>query len=289
MTQLFFQADVFLNLTEIGIAVAALGFVALGVYVKFESVWYKVTRMNLPLAKLPEAFEGLVLVHLTDLHFNPRISPERFAEVVERVNAQSPDVIVITGDFIDRHTRRDQIPLIVEQLGQLQAKLGKFAVLGNHDYGQGAAVVRAMLEESGIRELPNQAAPLYKDEQMLTICGLDDYKKNKLDFPALLAEMPEEGCAILLVHEPDFADISGPTGRFSLQLSGHSHGGQINIPFLGPPITPKHAHRYPRGLYQVGEMKLYTNTGVGMTPPLVRFNCRPEIAVFTLTGKTPED
>lgn len=277
-----------MNLSAKAAAAAALGMLGLLEYVVFESVWFKLTRINLPLANLPEAFEGLVLVHLTDLHINPWTTPERFSEVVEMVNAQSPDVIAITGDFIDGRTMRDQTPRLQEQLGQLQAKLGKFAVMGNHDHRSGVSHVREMLAESDIRELPNRAVPLHKDGQVLTICGLDDYKEKKLDLPALLADMPEESCAILMVHEPDFADISGPTRRFSLQLSGHSHGGQINIPFYGPPITPRYARKYPRGLYQVGEMTLYTNTGIGMIPPLVRFNCRPEVAVFTLTRKTLE-
>jgi predicted MPP superfamily phosphohydrolase len=85
-----------------------------------------------------------------------------------------------------------------------------------------------------------------------------------------------------LVHEPDFADVGAQTGRFDLQLSGHSHGGQINFPLLGPPLLPPCARKYPLGRYQVGEMNLYTNRGLGMVPPKVRINCRPEITVFTL-------
>jgi len=98
----------------------------------------------------------------------------------------------------------------------------------------------------------------------------------------VLALLPDEGCAILLAHEPDYADISAPTGRFDLQLSGHSHGGQVILPFIGPPILPSYSHKYPVGQYQVGSMIQYTNRGLGTVAPMVRFNCRPEITVFTL-------
>jgi predicted MPP superfamily phosphohydrolase len=94
--------------------------------------------------------------------------------------------------------------------------------------------------------------------------------------------LPAEGCAILLAHEPDCADDSAATGRFDLQISGHSHGGQVSLPLIGPPVLPYLAQKYPSGLYQVGQMFQYTNRGVGMTPPYVRLNCRPEITVFTL-------
>jgi predicted MPP superfamily phosphohydrolase len=98
----------------------------------------------------------------------------------------------------------------------------------------------------------------------------------------VLEKLPEQGCAILMVHEPDFADESAATGRFDLQISGHSHGGQVNLPLLGAPVLPRFGRKYPQGLYQVGSMYQYTNRGVGMTPPYIRINCRPEITVFTL-------
>jgi predicted MPP superfamily phosphohydrolase len=85
-----------------------------------------------------------------------------------------------------------------------------------------------------------------------------------------------------MAHEPDFADERAETGRFDLQISGHSHGGQVDLPFIGAPVLPLWAHKYSRGLYQVRNMYQYTNVGVGMTPPYIRFNCRPEITVFTL-------
>lgn len=276
----------FLRLTAKTISAIALGSLGLLEYGTFESVWYKLNRKTLPLAGMPEAFDGLVLAHLSDLHFNPWTTPQRFAEVVEMVNGQSPDVIAITGDFIDGRTPEEQFPLIKDQLRRLKAKLGVFAVLGNHDYWRDAELVREMLSDCGIRELSNRAFPIHQNGEVLTLCGLDDVMESKQDLPALLAELPDSGFAVLLVHEPDYADTTSATGKFALQLSGHSHGGQVSIPFYGPPVTPSFAHNYPRGLYQVGEMMLYTTTGIGLVPPMLRLNCRPEVAVFTLTRKS---
>ncbi len=100
----------------------------------------------------------------------------------------------------------------------------------------------------------------------------------------VLEALPEEGAAILLAHEPDFADESAATGRFDLQLSGHSHGGQVAIPFLGPLRLPLMGRKYPLGLYKVGRMTLYTNRGIGTVGLPVRFFARPEITVLTLTS-----
>lgn len=278
----------FLNLLAKTAAAGLLGSLGLLEYVAFETTWFKLNRMTLSLKELPAAFEGLVVAHLTDLHINQWTTPQRFAEVVEMVNGQNPDVIAITGDFIDARTQPNQFPEMIAQLRKLQAREGVFAVLGNHDHWRDASLVRQMLAESGIRELSNQAAAIVRGGEELYIGGLDDYMENKQDLQALLKQLPEGACTILLVHEPDYADISANTGRFALQLSGHTHGGQVSVPFYGPPITPSFGHKYPRGLYQVGDMQLYTNTGIGMIPPLVRFNCRPEVAVFTLTSASAE-
>ncbi|MEW5940331.1 MAG: metallophosphoesterase, partial [Chloroflexota bacterium] len=116
----------------------------------------------------------------------------------------------------------------------------------------------------------------------LHICGVDSVYDGHDDLDQALSQLPPDASAILLCHEPDFADTSAATGRFDLQISGHSHGGQVIIPFHGPIKTPKHGHKYPLSLYRVGEMFQYTNRGVGMLFPYVRFNCRPEITVFTL-------
>jgi predicted MPP superfamily phosphohydrolase len=263
-----------------GTAIAAI----LGLeYVGFETQWYKVHRLNLSLLKLPPAFQGFTLTHLSDLHINTWTTPERFSEVVELANVLESDVILITGDFIDRTTTNEMFTGIVQQLSSLKARMGVYAVLGNHDHWRDHLLVREILAKSGILDISNKVHTLERGQDRLHLCGLDDFMEGQQDLEAVTSQLNEADCAVLLIHEPDYADISAPTQKFSLQLSGHSHGGQIDIPFYGKPVLPPHGRKYPRGLYQVGEMWLYTSTGVGMVQPRVRFNCRPEIVQFTLT------
>lgn len=133
-----------------------------------------------------------------------------------------------------------------------------------------------------MRELRNTSHVIRRGAGTLHLAGVDDYWIGQADLAATVASLPADACAILLAHEPDFADLSGATGRFALQLSGHSHGGQISLPLLGAPILPPYWRKYPRGRYQVGEMIQYTNRGLGMAQPYGRLNCRPEITLITL-------
>ncbi len=105
-------------------------------------------------------------------------------------------------------------------------------------------------------------------------------RKDRLDL--VLEKLPEDSPAILLAHEPDFAEKSARTGRFALQISGHTHGGQVRLPWIGAPILPRNGHKYPSGFYRVGEMIQYTNRGIGLGGKALRYHCRPEITVFVL-------
>jgi predicted MPP superfamily phosphohydrolase len=111
---------------------------------------------------------------------------------------------------------------------------------------------------------------------------VDDIWEGDVRLEEVIAQLDDHSAAILMAHEPDYADTSAAAGKFDLQLSGHTHGGQIAIPFLGPPILPYLGRKYHTGLYKVGDMFQYTNRGVGMARLPLRFNCRPEITVFVL-------
>jgi predicted MPP superfamily phosphohydrolase len=111
---------------------------------------------------------------------------------------------------------------------------------------------------------------------------VDDIWEGAPRLDEVTAQLSDNGAAILLAHEPDFADTSAATGRFDLQLSGHTHGGQVVLPFMGAPILPYLGRKYGSGLYKVGEMLQYTNRGVGMARLPIRINCPPEITLFVL-------
>ena len=266
---------------------AALGVLLLGglVYVrKVEPEDVQVVPVSLVLPRLDAAFEGYRIAQISDIHADGWMTPGRVLSLVNLVNAEAPDLVAITGDFatysrfrsLIRHASR-----LVAPLRRLQATDGVVAVLGNHDHKTDARTVRRVLAASGVIELHNAVLTLRRGGESLYLCGVDDLKEGAPRLDRALERLSEEGAAVLLAHEPDFADESAATGRFDLQLSGHSHGGQVGVPLLRYPFLPKLSRKYPTGLYRVGDMFLYTNRGLGAHPRF-RFNCRPEITVFTL-------
>lgn len=272
----------FLKLTTRTILVGFLSGIA-GFEYSFaiEPNWIKVENLGLTLPNLPKTFHGIRLVQISDIHFDDWMTTAKFGEIVDRVNALQADILAITGDFVtgdQKHREKE----IVKQLSRLDAGQARVAVLGNHDHWTDPNFIHHLIAQSSISDLTNEIFTLEKDGQHLHLCGVDDYWERQDRLDLVLNKLPAEGSAVLLVHEPDYADISAPTARFDLQLSGHSHGGQVILPFFGPPIVPRYSNKYPVGLYQVGGMLLYTNRGLGMIQPRLRFNCRPEITVFTL-------
>ncbi len=249
-----------------------------------EPSWLDVTQVHLKLPRLPAAFSGFRLAQISDLHFGNWMTPERFQPALEVLFAQKPDALVITGDFVYGSSgfARGALELARNAFISLVQRFPTFAVMGNHDHWTDVEMVRDFLGQTGIRELLNDVFAFERGGQRFYLCGVDDIWEKKYDLEAVTGKLSKHDCAVLLAHEPDFADLSAASGHFDLQISGHSHGGQVILPFLGPPILPWLAHKYPLGLYQVGEMFQYTNRGLGMLNPAVRFNCRPEITIFTL-------
>lgn len=243
--------------------------------------WLDLTHLTLELPGLPGDFHGLRLVQISDLHVGTWINQPLLAEAIQAVNQQQPDLVVMTGDFVTFEPRR-YAPTLTTELSKIAAPLGVVAVLGNHDHWSGARVVKHALCQAGITVLRNEVARLQRGESCLYLCGLDSAAAEKDDFPLLLSRLPDGAAAILLAHEPDLADESAASGRFMLQLSGHSHGGQIVLPLIGAPVTPRLGRKYRAGLYQIDGMQHYTNRGLGAAELHLRVNCPPEITVFEL-------
>jgi predicted MPP superfamily phosphohydrolase len=258
----------------------------LGYSLLVEPGWLQVAQVRLKLPRLAPAFSGFRILQISDIHFGGWMNRERFRQVVDTVLAQAPDLVVITGDFLIGGGWNDALQAslgeLTEEMYPLTEKHPTLAVLGNHDYWTDAGAVRSALASCGVLELRNDVYSLSNAGSQLHIAGVDDIWEERDRLDIVLDKLPQTGAAILLAHEPDFADRSAETGRFDLQLSGHTHGGQVVIPFIGPPVLPYLGWKYPSGLYQVGGMWQYTNRGVGMARLKVRFNCRPEVTVFTL-------
>jgi predicted MPP superfamily phosphohydrolase/ubiquinone/menaquinone biosynthesis C-methylase UbiE len=266
----------------------ALGSVLLGigglVYAReVEPFRIAVERVTLTLPRLAPPFDGYRIVQVSDVHLDGWMTPERLERIVDLVNEQSPNLVAITGDFVSSYSAR-YVPGLLGPLGRLEAPDGAVAVLGNHDHWAGAEEVRRAISSTGVADVSNGMKTLRRDGAVLHLCGVDSVFDgvDRLDEVLESLESAEPGCSLLLAHEPDFADRSAVTGRFDLQISGHSHGGQVRVPFLGAPLVPPLSRKYPSGLYRVGKMLQYTNRGLGIMYTRVRVNCRPEITVFTL-------
>ena len=259
-----------------GTGVAGLGGYAFWI----EPRWLEVVRLAIAIPNLPAPFHGLCVAHLTDLHLGPAVPREYVATAVDAALAARPDLVVLTGDYVSALDGGEAAALVAEA-SRLAAPLGVYAVYGNHDYWTDQKAVAAALGQAGVALLRNDAVALGRGGATLYLVGVDDALEGRADLEAALRAVPADGCAVLLAHEPDFAEEAARDSRVALQLSGHSHGGQVGL--LGVPLVlPMLARKYPRGLYRVGGMQLYTNRGVGLIRPPARLGCRPEVALVTL-------
>lgn len=239
-----------------------------------------IESVDLEFERLPTAFDGVKIVQFSDLHLGFNTREKVLASLVESISRQSPDVICFTGDMVDNSAK--PLAQALPYLSSLQAPMGKYAILGNHDHwGQPGEVIR-MLKASGFIVLQNANVILRREDSMIAIVGLEDSLIGNPNPVKALKGVPEGIFSLLLMHEPDYADTAA-LYPFDIQISGHSHGGQVRLPFVGAITTPKGSKRYIQGLYTMGSnrMRLYVNRGIGVTKLPIRFLCRPELTVFT--------
>jgi predicted MPP superfamily phosphohydrolase len=261
-------------------AVGAVSLFSGRVYItKIEPRWVEVVKVDVPIRGLPTPLHGFTIAQLSDFHAGPYIKAEDVRRAVEAANKLGPDLVVLTGDYVSESAQHSVA--CAGELAALQAEHGVYAILGNHDFWTDADVVAADLRQAGLDVLRNEHRRLDVGGADVYLVGIEDVWSGKPDLEAALDGVPRGAPTVLLAHEPDFADQATGQG-ITLQLSGHSHGGQVRLPFVGAPVLPYLAHKYPYGLRQVGEMWLYTNRGIGLVAPPVRFLCRPEITLLQL-------
>jgi predicted MPP superfamily phosphohydrolase len=271
-----------------GAIAATLGAVAAaaggtGYALALEPAWLVVEHIAVRVRDLPPPLHGLTLAHLSDLHRGPYTSSGQIRAAVQKTNTLSPDLIVLTGDYVFQSA--DYATSCSDELAALRAPLGVYAIPGNHDHWTNIGTVTAQLSAAGLTVLRNQSRLLDVKGAALWVAGVDDVMEGHDDLQATLAAVPPGQPVLLLVHEPDFADEAARTGhQILLQLSGHSHGGQIRLPLLGPPFLPPLGRKYPAGLQAIrgASWQVYTSRGIGVISPPFRFNCRPEVALITL-------
>jgi len=247
----------------------------------------RLVRRQFFLPRWPEQLNGFTVALLSDFHYDPYFSVHPLHSAIGMVNELHPDLIALAGDFVsvpfvgdDRKGALAAEPC-ARLLRQMSAPHGLWAVMGNHDDGTDRQHVTRALQEQNISVLANQSEPIERDGGRIWLAGVNDVLGKTADLTTTLRLVPSGEAVVLLAHEPDFADYAS---RFpiDLQLSGHSHGGQVRLPFLPPLYLPPLAKKYILGTYQVGPLTLYTNAGLGTVDVPLRLNCPPEVTLLSL-------
>lgn len=234
--------------------------------------------------KIPPSFDNFKIAQFSDTHIGFHYTVDQLSELIEKINANHPDVIVFTGDLVDNPNEFDAYTSIQEKLKRLDAPYGKFWIYGNHDHGgYGTEIIKKVMKESDFHLLQNSHTVIEKGADRFILAGIDDVMLGKPDLTVALNQVNHELFTILLAHEPDYADIASKY-PIDVQLSGHSHGGQVRLPWIGDLYTPDYAEKYVKGKYMLNKdtFTLYVNSGIGTTRLPYRFLCKPEIHIFTL-------
>jgi predicted MPP superfamily phosphohydrolase len=245
----------------------------------FEPFDYEVTERDVFISGLPEGFEGFRVVQVTDVHHSRIVPIGEVRRVVELANGVGADVAVLTGDYTT--SRRGYIEPCAEALGELKAREGVWAVLGNHDHYTGAELTVRALSKNKVNVLSNANTVLRRGGDELRLAGVDDWGWGQADWGRALGGVDLSRPSVLLSHEPAVLDMKETRG-VSLILSGHTHGGQISLPFVGAPARFMEEFKYLRGLYEREGTQLYVSRGTGMIGVPVRIGARPEVAVLRL-------
>lgn len=233
---------------------------------------------------LPEALDGLRVGVMADFHFKPGVDEPLVQEAVDRLQREKPDLIALPGDFIDSDPA--VLDPLLRVLRQLAPEHGVFASMGNHDgWNARTEVVGRSFERVGIPLLINRNSVIRIRGEKFAIAATDHVWLGKPDPARALRGIPFGVPVLALVHEPDFFDEMS-VHRNLLQISGHTHGGQCRVPFLGyAPAKVRYGRKYIQGSFSHGASRLFVTRGIGTTALRVRFACPPEVAVLTLRSE----
>ncbi|OYN66618.1 metallophosphoesterase [Bacillus safensis] len=236
-------------------------------------------------AQLPASFDQFKIAQFSDVHLSDTFPAKDLEAIVQKINAASPDLIVFTGDLVDFQASPEEHEKAKAYLNKLHAPFGKLAIYGNHDYGPfGVELYEKTMEACGLTLCKNEVFLLEKDHSHIQIAALDDLMMSVPDYDLIKREVSSNLFTLLLVHEPDAA-LELKTTPINLQLSGHTHGGQVQLPFYGPILTAPYGHTYVEGLYGSYQHRIYVNRGLGTTRLPLRFLAKPELTFFTFTSR----
>jgi uncharacterized protein len=278
---------------------ALIGSAGLAFYAgEIERHFIEITHSEVRIPGLHAAFDGMRIAQLSDIHIDLFTEPVFIRYAVERINRLKPDAVLLTGDFVTGTKGMHRYRMLArfsQNAGYRCASILKeiecplrYAILGNHDVHVGSAAVTHALESNGIPVLTNASLPIERGGARFWLAGLDDPVEGNPDpdlaIPAAIRNVPGEPI-ILMCHAPDYVDdlLTFPSGKaVSLMLSGHTHGGQVRMPFVGALTLPELGKKYVEGWFKLQNLQLHVNRGLGTVGVPFRFDCPPEISVITL-------
>ena len=267
------------KLIKVIFIIVGLGLLFLS-YCYLETRWIKLTKIEINSTEIPDSFDNIKIVFISDIHHGPYLSIGRVEKLVNRINKLKPDLIVLGGDYVHRDPK--YIIPVFDELLKLKSKFGIYAVLGNHDHWENAELSRQMMERNGIKICDNKSFWVRIAQDRIKIGGVGDLWEDNQILANTILDVKEKDYCILISHNPDYIE-NLKTDLVDLTLSGHIHGGQITFFSIWAPIVPsKYGQKYRYGLKTFGKMKSYISSGIGTITPPLRFFCRPEIVIIKL-------
>ncbi|MBI1912203.1 MAG: metallophosphoesterase [Deltaproteobacteria bacterium] len=241
----------------------------------------KVEEVPVKIKGLAPEFNNFTICQITDIHHSPIVGLEYIDNVVKTANNLKPDLTVLTGDYIDEEKK--YMEPVIKSLSSLKAKHGIISILGNHDHFIGKEYAAKVIESHNIPLLENAHRLIEKGGSALCIAGVKDFWEDSPDIALALKGVDREIPRVVLSHHPDYSEFVSKQERVDLVLSGHTHGGQVRLPFGYAPIVPSsYGQKYSGGLVQNGESQTYVSRGVGVVMIPVRINCPPELTLIRL-------
>lgn len=267
-----------------------ISFILIMLYARFIGTsGLKINEYKVINSDINDNYNGLKIIQISDLHYNSTINQNSLKKIIKEINNLNPDIVVLTGDIIDGRIEYNKDELINE-LKNIKAKLGKYAISGNHDVP--SEDYYDIIENSDFINLDNDYQLIYNDNEPIIISGINSNINDTTDINIKVKKFndfitSEENNAIysiLLIHEPDFVDQLN-LDNYNLILSGHSHGGQIRLPIIGKIYTPNGAKKYYNGHYKIKNTDLYVSTGLGTSTIKMRLFNKPSINFYRIAKK----